>query len=218
MENPGKLNIVIVDDHALIRKGLYSVINDHPMIQSVDCVENGLKVLRKIHDGETIDVLITDIMMPEISGIDLCKKIREDNLPIKIMVVSQFKELWMLKQLLKLEIDAIILKSVDDSEVIKGLDSIIEGEKFYSQEIQSAIMDSFMGKKGPESSLEVELTMREKQVLKYIVDEYTSHEIADALNISKKTVDSHRNNLLYKLGVKNAAGLVKAAFERGLIS
>ncbi|MCG8702056.1 MAG: response regulator transcription factor [Bacteroidales bacterium] len=218
MENPGKLNIVIVDDHALIRKGLYSVINDHPMIQSVDCVENGLKVLRKIHDGETIDVLITDIMMPEISGIDLCKKIREDNLPIKIMVVSQFKELWMLKQLLKLEIDAIILKSVDDSEVIKGLDSIIEGKKFYSQEIQSAIMDSFMGKKGPESSLEVELTMREKQVLKYIVDEYTSHEIADALNISKKTVDSHRNNLLYKLGVKNAAGLVKAAFERGLIS
>ncbi|MCG8697327.1 MAG: response regulator transcription factor [Bacteroidales bacterium] len=211
------MNILIVDDHPIVRKGLLSIIDNSGLDANVECVDSPLKVLRKIQNKEIIDILITDIMMPGISGIDLCKKIKSSGLPIKIMVVSQFKEIWMLRQLLKLEVDSIILKDNDDKVIIEGLKSIAAGNKHYSNDIQNIIMNSFSGKKGFDSGVDIRLTKREKQVLQHIADEFTSNEIADKLNISKKTVECHRNNMLLKLGVKNVAGLIKVAFEKGLL-
>lgn len=151
-------------------------------------------------------------------GITLTQKIKEMNPEQKIMALTMMGENQHIKHMLSAGVNGYILKNSDKSEILQAIDTITNGDNYYSNEVTRIIMDSMTGKKKPQQrlTLETPLTSREKEVLKLIVKEYSNQEIADELFISTRTVDAHKRNLLEKTGCKNVAGLVVYALEHNI--
>lgn len=210
METEPKVRIIIADDHQLIIDGIKSLLFD----------EEGISVTREVNDGaaafaaiesnpSAYDLLITDINMPELNGIDLCREVKNNYPMLKVMLLSMHDNPAIIKESIEAEADGYILKNAGKAELIDAIRQIMMHGTYYSQRILPVIMklvknEKVMAKYGP-------LTLREKEILKYIVQEMTSEEIADRLFISKKTVDNHRAHLLEKTGCKSTIGLVKFA-------
>lgn len=212
-----KRTILLVDDHKIIRDGLKLYFEDSDKYTVASEAENGEQAL-KILENESFDLVITDISMPVMDGITLTQKIKERNPEQKIMALTMMGENQHIKHMLSAGVNGYILKNSDKSEILKAIDTITNGDNYYSNEVTRIIMDSMTGKKKPQQrlTLETPLTSREKEVLKLIVKEFSNQEIADALFISTRTVDAHKRNLLEKTGCKNVAGLVVYALEHNI--
>ena len=160
------------------------------------------------------DVVLMDISMKETDGIEVTRKLRLANASVKILAVSMHNEPQYIKSMLDSGANGYILKSTGRNEMITAIKTIYEGATFLSNEVSQNLL---RGLNAQQTQSNVRLTPREIEVLKMIAEEYTNQEIADALFISTRTVDTHRRNLLEKLGLKNNAGLVKYAILNKLI-
>lgn len=212
-----KNTIMLVDDHKIIRDGLKLYFEDSDEYDVVAEAENGVQALKMLESQE-VDLVITDISMPEMDGITFTQKLKEIRPDQKVMALTMMGENQHIKHMLSAGVNGYILKNSDKSEIMKAIATILNGENFYSSEVTKIIMDSMAGKRKPTQrlTLETPLTTREKEVLKLIVKEYSNQEIADALFISHRTVDAHKRNLLEKTGCKNIAGLVVYALEHNI--
>jgi len=211
-----KYNLIIADDHKMFLDGLQSIlssIDDYKIILTADSGKNVLKYVT-INPTSKIDLIITDISMPEMDGITLNREVKKINLNIKVLVVSMHIDTAMIDALIKNDVDGYLHKNTEKNELLKAISTILKGEKYFSQSIKDAYTNSVFTKK--KESIQ-SLTKREKEVLKLIALEHTSQEIADILFLSKHTIESYRKNLIVKLNVRNLAGLTKYAIKLGLI-
>ncbi|RED97006.1 LuxR family two component transcriptional regulator [Marinoscillum furvescens DSM 4134] len=209
--------IMLVDDHKIIRDGLKLYFEDSEEYDVAAEAENGKQAL-EILESKDFDLVITDISMPEMDGITFTQNLRQAKPEQKIMALTMMGENQHIKHMLSAGVNGYILKNSNRSEIFKAIETILNGENYYSGEVTKIIMDSMSGKKKPTQrlTLETPLTNREKEVLKLIVKEHSNQEIADALFISVRTVDAHKRNLLEKTGCKNIAGLVVYALEHDI--
>lgn len=215
------VRIVLVDDHKLIRDGIRSYLNaDKRKYDLLDEAENGKEALEKIKQLKP-DLVITDLNMPIMDGLELIKELKKNYPEIKIIVLSMIDEAQYIKQVLKLGANGYLLKNSGSEEVKKAVDTVMNNASFYSAEVTNVIMSQLASggrqKKVSRFDNDFTLTSREKEILKLIVQEYNNGEIADKLFISIRTVDAHKRNMIEKTGSKNIAGLLVWAIKNNII-
>ncbi len=209
-------NLIIADDHKMFIDGLLSILKEAPELSVVLTAKNGAQVVKylDINGVDDLHLLITDLTMPEMNGIELNKIVKEKYPSLKTLVVSMHIDGGMIDKLIRDNVDGYVPKNAEKEELLTAIRTIIGGEKYFSTEIKRAYTDTMFENKKNE---EIALTDREKEVLKLIAEENTTQEIADKLFLSKHTIESYRKNLISKLQVKNLAGLTKHAIKIGLL-
>jgi DNA-binding NarL/FixJ family response regulator len=212
------MKLLLVDDHKLIRDAikLYMVNDDE--FEIVDEAENGQEALILLKSID-VDVVLLDISMPVMGGIECALQISKLYPEIKILALSMMQDNQFIKQMTAAGALGYILKNSGEEEIKKALRSVYNGEAYYSPAVAETVMQNLMKggiKRSNKLVVDLPLTDREKEVLHLIIKEYTNQEIADELFISSRTVDAHKRNLLEKTGAKNIAGLVLYAVEKNL--
>ncbi|MBS9462638.1 response regulator transcription factor [Flagellimonas sp. 389] len=212
-----KHKIIIADDHKMFLDGLLSILASKENFEIILTADNGKNVAKYLdinNAKESIDLVITDVNMPEFNGIELNKHIKTKHPNTKTLVVSMLHDTNTVQTLTKDNVDGYVPKNAEKGELIKAIETILKGEKYFSQTIKDVYLKGMFSN---EQSLTQSLSKREKEVLKLIAQEFTTQEIADKLFLSKHTIESYRKNLISKLEVRNLAGLTKYAIKLGLL-
>ena len=210
--NTKPINILLVDDHQLVLDGIKSMLSKNKIYQVKNEASNGKIALEMMSKSvEPIDLVITDITMPVINGIALCKEIKTQFPSIKVIILSMHNDITNVKEAIAAEADGYILKNIGQTEFIKGVDRVMDNGTYFSQDILPLVLKQIA--KNKNADIKLSLTNREEEVLSLIMQEYTSKEIAEKLFISKQTVDTHRLNIMQKTGCKTLVGLIKYALD-----
>ncbi|MGG6230741.1 response regulator [Tenacibaculum sp. SDUM215027] len=206
--------IIIVDDHKMFIDGLISIFEDIPTVDIVLKTDKPKTVLKYLKSTNAIDLIISDISMPEMDGIALSRCIKNDFPHIKMLMVSMHNNSNMFHQLKQNGVYGYVQKNASKAELLKAVKTILAGENYFSHTILNTYKKSLFT---VQETKETPLSSRELEVLELIAREYTTKEIAEKLFISKHTVETYRKNLLLKLDAKNLAGLTKHAIYLGLL-
>lgn len=211
-----KHNLIIVDDHKMFLDGLMSILKTESNYNIIYTASHGGLVQKYITNNpdETVDLVITDISMPEVDGISLNNWLKNENPLIKTLVVSMHNSPEIIDKLIENDVDGYVPKNARKEEFIIAIESILKGEKYFSKEITDIYLKNKFAKK---KEREIRLTKREIEVISLIAEEFTTQEIADKLCLSKHTIESYRKNLMTKLEVRNLAGLTKYAIKKEYI-
>lgn len=211
-----KISVFIVDDHQLVREGFKAILAD--LSDTIDITGeaiNGRDLLRQLSNGLPLpDIVLMDINMPEMNGIKTTETLSKDYPCIQVIALSMMKQSVHIKQMLKMGARGYILKDCNKQELLRAIQTIYQGDTYFSFEVTEQVMQYLT--KQPDSNHE-NLTNRELEVLALIAKDYSNREIADALFISPRTVDAHKQNILRKTGVKSMAGLVVFAIRHNLV-
>ncbi len=211
-----KIQVILVDDHQLILSGLETILYAEPHIEVMASCRDGAALLECLKLLKP-DVVVMDIQMPGMDGIRLCKQISTRYPDIKILALSNLEEKQFVTNMIRNGARGYLLKTVEPAMLVRAIETVYEGyEQFIQPELSAKLFrESLTGIK--HSAYRPVLTRREKEVLRLIAEEKSNQEIAEQLFLSIRTVESHRFNLMQKLQVKNAAGLVREALEAGLV-
>ena len=209
-----KLRILIVDDHSVVRKGLVFILENQDEFDfEIQEASNKTACFERLKKSD-FDIILLDINLGKESGIDIAKEILIYNQDQKIIALTMHEDEFIIKQMMNAGAKGYLLKNTGGEELIWAIKSVMSGEIYYSNKVAITLLNERKEKAATKTDiLKESLTKREIQVLKLIVDELTNEEISQELNLSKRTVDGHRQNLLSKLNVKNTVGLVKFAIE-----
>lgn len=210
-----KIKIIIADDHTMFLQGIVSLLESEENIAILGKAENGNEVF-KIMENSIPDIILLDISMPEMDGIEVSKIVKQKYPLVKILIVSTHSNTQMIAKLIRIGIDGYLLKNAEKKELLHAIQTIQNGAVYFCKEAAEK-NDENNSKMKSEILQITELSSREKEILVLIAQEFTGNEIAEKTNISLNTVNTHRRNLLSKLNVKNTAGLVKYAIEYGLL-
>ncbi len=206
-----KTNILIVDDHPIVISGVENLLKTQPSIGNVYSATTG-KTALEIITKHAIDVILLDINLPDINGIDLCKKLIAVKPIVKILGMSTLGDYSYISRLIQYGAAGYIIKNASANEIIEGIDAVMDGQKYFSSEVQAIISSNiYISAQIPK------LTRREKEILEHLAKGENNNQIAETLFLSPLTVDTHRKNLLAKFEVKNTILLLKKATEYGLI-
>lgn len=210
------IKVLLVDDHRLIRDGIryYLEKQENEFVISGEAANGKQALVFLEKNPEATDIVLTDISMPEMNGIDFTIAAKKLFPNIKIIALTMIKDSQYVKQMLQAGASGYLLKNAREKEIVEALKAVIDGGSYYAQEATQAIMD-FMSKKKQHADV-VSISNREKEVLRLIIDELSNQEIADKLFISIRTVEAHKRNLMEKTGSKTLAGLVKYAINNFL--
>lgn len=223
MQEKLTIKLLLVDDHQMLLDGIRSLLRKETDIEIIAEATNGkiaLEILQQQANlNNPIDVLLTDISMPQMDGVELTRLAKLRFPDLKILVLTMHNERSLIEQILAVEAEGYILKNIGRNELIKAIKKVAEGSSHYSPEVLEVIMQK---KKEKNQNFNQEttanlLTKRETQIVQLICKEYSSAEIAEALFISTRTVETHRKNILQKINVKNVVGLIKFAFKNQLV-
>ena len=213
------ISILLADDHRVIREGIRSYLEDDPQFEVIGEADSGEAAIEQTKTLQP-DVILMDISMGGLSGIESTRQIREFQPDIKILALTMHNEPQYIRQMMDAGASGYLLKNSDDAEVKKAIKAVCEGEMYYSGEVTKIVMSSLTNKKPlPKAPVtgEIQLTSREREVLELILQEYSNQEIAEKLFISTRTVEVHKRNLIEKTGAKNLAGLVLYAISHNLV-
>jgi DNA-binding NarL/FixJ family response regulator len=210
------IRVYIADDHQVLLDGLHTLLSSIEDIDVVGIGHNGREAVAFLQDHQ-VDVMLLDINMPDMNGIDACKIISKDFPSVKIVALSMYNKASFIQQMLKSGASGYILKNTGQEELVSAIRTVHSGEQFLGPMVSKTLMASMLGRAQKTKNYIPELTRREKEILALIAKEHTTQEISGTLNISLNTVETHRKNLLSKFGVRNSVGLVKIAMERGLL-
>jgi DNA-binding NarL/FixJ family response regulator len=218
------IQVLIVDDHKIVREGLNAIINYEKDINVAgECID-GTEVLDFVKN-HNIDVILMDIIMQHQNGISTTRQVKVNYPNIKVMALSMQSDYSSIQKMLNAGASGYAVKGSGANEIIKAIKQVYNGNRYFSKEVSNNIMLNMVGKefKMEKNSVSIahdklqNLTAREIEILKHIASEETNNEIAENLNISSGTVSTHRRNLLQKMNVKNSIGLVKFAYQCGLV-
>lgn len=212
-----EVKILLADDHQMVLDGLVSMLDSEKKIEIVGLAKNGVEVLDKIEVLTEVDIVLMDLNMPKLDGIETTKKIKDVHPEIAVLIVSMYNRQEFVKNLLDSGIDGYIMKNSGKKVLLEAIETLMKEEPFYGPEITKTIMKGYQKTRIFDPDVYSEISNREKDVIRLIASEMTTNEIADKLFISPHTVDTHRKNILSKLDVKNAAGIVKFAIQTGIV-
>lgn len=212
------IKVLLVDDHKIVRDGIKLMLEPQAGIDVVAEAESGEKV-SEILKQSPVDVIVMDINMPKMNGIVTTKLVKDKHPQIKVLALTMSSDDSHIRQMVQAGASGYIMKSAGREELTNAIHEVMEGKHYFSDQATQSIMMDLVKNKGKSSSPEpIHITERELEVLQMIVKEHTNQEIAEKLYISPRTVDAHRRNLLQKTGARNTAGLVKYAFQHGLVN
>ncbi len=215
-----KIKILIVDDHKMIRDGIRSMLESQEKKYKfmVDEAENGEEGVEKTKRAQ-YDIVIMDYQLPILNGVEATKAALLHNPDLKILALSNYDEYMYIDNMMKTGAKGFVLKNIGPEEFINAIETVLSGKNYYSNDVAVKLISfdhnnvqvaRLVRQKRDKADM---LSKRELEILKFIASEFTNEEIANRLFISKRTVDTHRQNLMKKLNVKNTAGLVKYAYE-----
>lgn len=210
------IDIVLADDHHLVRSGIKNLLNHFPHFNVTAEVSNGLEVFDVIQDQE-VDLILMDIAMPKMNGITVTERVTKEYPQIKIIILSIYSDSEYITQSLQAGAKGYLLKTIRINELESAIQEVMEGRIYLCKEVAQKFYTDKFEHMHIGDSLVNQLTTRQKEVLQLIAEGNTTKEIADALYISIKTVDMHRHNLMKTLDIHDVAGLVKFAIEKKII-
>lgn|SRR5690606_1692353 len=210
------INVAITDDHLLIINGIKDLIGRIDNVQLVDSFMT-LGETRSGLEKSTADVLLLDINLPDGDGIQFCKEVTTQHPKIKVLALTTYSQIVLVKNMMRNGAHGFLLKNTSVEELEQAIQSVYRGERYLQTDIKDALLQDSIGVSAPKTTFRPTLTRREKEVLTLVMEEMTTQEIAEKLFLSPKTVETHRLNLLQKMGVRNTAGLVKEAINQGLL-
>jgi two-component system, NarL family, nitrate/nitrite response regulator NarL len=209
-----KITLALVDDHQIVIDGLMSLLKGHEKFRFAFATTHPEEVIKKI--GETpVDILLTDVMMPQLAGNVLAKQVKEKYPAVKILALSMSGQGDVVNEMINdADISGYVLKNIGKQDLIKALEKIAGGGIYFSDEVINELQRTSQRKKENE---EAHLTNREIEIIRLIEKEYNNKQIAEALFISERTVETHRKNIFRKTTTNSVIGLVKYAYEHKLI-
>lgn len=203
------IKIVFADDHEVVRAGLRRLLSIDKTIRIMDEANNGKDALDLILYHKP-DIALLDIMMPQMTGVEVAQIIKSKQPETLIVMLTAFEDATHLEQALSAGADGYLTKDIPSKELISALHNVMLGERVFSKSIVLLVQNKFMTR-GSQNEPHIKITKREQEILNLIAAGRTSTEIADKLFLSVRTVESHRYNLMQKLGIKNTAGLIRFA-------
>lgn len=209
-----KAGILLVDDHALILEGMYRILGRIPEVKVTDAVTSGKEAIALV-GKKNYDIYILDVNLPDMSGMELIKTIRERNRNACVIVNTLHEEIWTINKLISLKVNAVVLKSSEAIEMENAVKAVLRGDSYTCPRFRS-IRTKLAGNSAASASKEVP-TKREMEVLRAIAKGNSTHEIAVKLQISENTVETFRKRLIQKFCAKNGIDLVVKAMSKGVI-
>ena len=212
-----KIRVLLADDHKIFRDGVRSILANEKDIEVVGEAANGQAVLELIEQLE-VDVQVLDIDIGKPNGIEITEMISNNHPETKVLILSMMGLHDFVIQALENGAIGYLLKNTGKDEVLTAIRSVSKGDSYFSREVSEIIIEQLnKPASSRKRSVDIPISPREIEVLKLIAQEFSNSEIAEKLFISIRTVDTHRRNLLEKLGAKNTAGLVRFAIQKGLV-
>ena len=212
-----RIRTLIVDDHQVLIDGITSILSPVDSIEVVASATSGQEALAKVRMLQP-DVVLMDINMPEMNGIEACKKILASHPNTRIIALTMHEEYVFIRQMLDAGAHGYLLKHSGKDEIVHAIEQVYRHSSYYSSEVTKTLVEGMRRNVGRhQQKAKIHLTKREKEVLRLIVAGKTSPEIATDLYIGQSTAETHRTNLFRKLGVHNAAALVRVAIEKKLV-
>jgi len=207
------IRLIIADDHEIFRKGLRIILNELDEVKVIAEAQNGNEVF-EILKHQKADLILMDIRMPVMDGIEATRKMSEKYPEIKVIALTMFEEISYFNQMIEAGAQGFLLKKTNKDELQRAINQVMEGENYFSEEFISNVNRN----QRPASRIVgIELTDREQEVLELICKGMSNAEISKFLGVSARTVDGHRAHLLEKTGAKNSPHLVMFAIKNGLI-
>ncbi len=215
----GKIKVLLVDDHAILRAGLNRLLTEQSDIEVVGEAENGLEGMQKTQELHP-DVVLMDIGMPVMNGMEATKQIKKRDRDVKILVLTMHDNEEYLFQVLQAGASGYVLKKAADSDLVNAIHVVSNGDCFLYPSAAKMVVEDYLDKikqgQEPATSYDM-LTGREREILTLVAEGYTNREIADNLFISVKTVETHKANIMEKLNLHKRAELVRYAIRKGLL-
>lgn len=214
-----KIDVVIVDDHKLFRKGLRSLLSDFDFINRLYEAGNGCELLELLEQTTPRpDVILLDLKMPKMDGMEANNKLKELFPEIKVIILTMEDDEQLVLHLINEGVNGYLMKNADPDELEQAIKKVIENDFYFTDDISALVFRNLISGKKSEKATNSVLTPREIQVLELICKEYTAAEIADELALSVRTIDGFRSKLLEKTGTKNMAGLVVYALKNRIVN
>jgi two-component system nitrate/nitrite response regulator NarL len=206
-----KTNLFIVDDHQLVVDGLRSLLHNEENYQIVGFSNQAKGVVDRLSEL-AVDILLTDINMPEMTGVELTRLVKKKFPNIKVLALSMFGESQVIKEMIDAGVSGYILKNTGKEELLEALAKLANGQNFFGDEVTQSLVKTFRN-----NDEGFHLTNREVEIIRLIEREYSNKKIADMLFISERTVETHRKNIFRKTGTQSVVGLLKYAYDHKLI-
>jgi len=211
------IRILIADDHELVAEGLKLLLGTEPTLRCDDHARNGREALQML-EKHPFDVVLLDIDMPVMNGLDACLEMQRQFPGVKIIALTMYNQPSFIRQMMKNGASGFIPKNTTKRELLEAIETVLRGERYLGQATSQALLDELRLPERQTPAFIPDLTNREQQVLQLICKGLTTPEIAAALFISAHTAETHRRHLLSKLGARNTAELVRVALEKGLVA
>lgn len=209
-----KIKIIIVDDHQLFRDGLAGLLSKHEDFELSASLPDGEALLQCLAEKEQVDIVLLDLTMPNMGGLEVLKKLKKRHKEVKTIIISMHDDGNYVVKCAKAGAYGYLLKNADEEELITAIHQVYNGNRYYNADISARMFQNL----SLQSSIPEKLTKREIEVLHCLSEGLTTKEIAQKMVISSRTVETHRANMLKKLDVKNTAELIKRATQLHLLS
>lgn len=211
-----KIKVIVADDHQLFREGLINLLHSADNIEVIAQAENGQDAIDKVEAFKP-DVLLVDIAMEKVNGIEATRTLKEKMPEIKIVAVSMHSDKQYVKGMLEAGADGYLLKNCTYRQLTDAVTSVHEGKKFLSEDITEIVINGYLNSSADENDAYSNLSDREKEIFLLFAEGKSTREIGDKLFISVKTVGTHKQNILEKLELRTNSDIVKYALKKGLI-
>jgi DNA-binding NarL/FixJ family response regulator len=209
-----KINVVVADDHKLFRKGLMALLSDFSFINEIYEAENGIALLKLLKELEQLpDVILLDLKMPEMDGVEAHQEIRKFYPDIKVIILTMEDDEQYILHLIGEGVNGYLLKNADPEEMEIAIKKVVDKGFYFSDDISSVVFKSLQKSSKKEKVFNPEFTERELEALELICSEYSNAEVAEKMEISIRTAEGYKQKLLDKSGAKNIAGLVVMALK-----
>lgn len=208
------VKIILADDHHLVRQGFRSLLSGHAGFEILAEAANGKELIALLERGLQPDIVLMDVEMPELNGIEACRILNRDHPAIRVLMISMLNDKDVIQEAVDAGAKAYLFKNTSIEELSQAIQQVMNGSNYFGKEIALAML----GKSKKEDSFALsQLSDREIEILKLIAEGFSSTEIGSKLFISPRTVDTHRNNLIQKLKVNGIAGLIRLAIQNKII-
>lgn len=214
------IRLLIADDHAVLRSGLKALLTFYPDFTVIGEADNGLQALQLVEELSP-DLLLLDLSMPDMNGVDCIKEIRARGLTCPILVLTMYDEAEYIKEVMRSGANGYVLKKSADTELVEAIRKVHQGQKHLSEPVAHALIDNLLQKTPAAAVADSDpyrlLSIREREVLRYLAQGYTNSEIARQMSLSPKTVDTYRSRIMAKLDIHKKSELVNYAIQHKLL-
>ncbi|ADQ16989.1 response regulator [Leadbetterella byssophila] len=214
------INLLIADDHPMVADSLGLLLESEPSFNIVGVVNNGWQAIQFVQKYG-VDIVLADLQMPLLNGLEMAEKLKEQFPKTKVVILTMSEDSQNIKAALTLGIEGYILKSATKTELIQCIKEVSEGKRYFSERIEK-ILNQIPSEATPSGKLASEeiksLTRREKEIIRLVAEDMSNAQIAETLHIAPTTVETHRRNLMKKLGVNSAVALIKLGMKYGIIT